>query len=160
MRPNYERERGLLREQKVGNVRISGSETFITEVMEALSHLKRAYPYGYSLAQRYIRGVVESDTRRGMGIPIRVIYQSRTREDKRQITSARFAAHLVRQAIAFRKLLGFCLWRSPRSELGSLKRELRAMEILHCEPQYFHRVQNEILLRERQIRSDRDRGIN
>jgi hypothetical protein len=154
MAPNYRREASSLREGSVGGVNIHGSSGFIASVSEALLYLKQKYPYGYRLVQRYVRGIVESGTSRGMGTPIGVIYQKTTPEGNLSVGPARYAAHLVRYAIARRKLRGFYIWRSPRSELTSLRRELKAMEILNCDRKYFHRPLNLVLQIENQLRNE------
>jgi hypothetical protein len=152
---NYDRERSALLEHCAGGVRIYGDTTFSAQVADAISQLKRAYPYGYSLVQRYIRAIIQSNTRRGKGVLIGVTYQKCTPEGGLPVTADRYAANLVRQAVASRTFLGFQIWRSPRSELHSLNRELQAMRLLHCDSKYFHRVVNLILERERQLKSNR-----
>jgi hypothetical protein len=149
---HYARERSLLPEQRFERILICGQPDFIADAIEALSHLKHAYPYGYGLVQRYIRAIVQSHTRPGKAGGSGVVYRKSTAEGRLGVAPNRFAAALVHEAVGVRKLVGFNVWRSPRSELISLKRELRAMQLLGCDPKYFHHVWNEILKRERQIR--------
>lgn len=149
---SYDRERSALPEHRAENVRIYGDASFTADIVEALSRLKCAYPYGYSLVQRYIHAVVQSKTRRGKGVLLGVTYQKCTAEGRLPVTPDRYAANLVRQAVASRTLLGFYIWKSSRSELHSLNRELHAMRLLKCDSKYFHRVSNLILEREEQVR--------
>jgi hypothetical protein len=148
---NFDRERSVLPEHHFSRVKIYGEKPFVREVTEALSLLKVGYPYGYSLVQRYIRAIVQSQTRRGVGVYLGVVFERCSENGSLPVTPDRYAASLVRHAIAFRKLLGFRLWRSPRSELGSLNRELRAMRLLRCDGRYFHRPSNLVLQLERQL---------
>ena len=151
-RPNYDRERSLFPNYRIDRISVYGTPGFTRQVSDALSRLKAAYPYGYSLAQRYIHAIVESNARRGMGIALGVVFQRSSGQGELPVPASRFAAHLVRHAIAFRKLLAFNIWRSPRSELGSLNRELRAMRQLGCDQEYFHRPLNIALQLERRLR--------
>jgi hypothetical protein len=146
----YDRERAKLPEHIVGAVRIYGHPPFVSQVTEALSQLQQAYPYGYSLVQRYIRGIIQSDFRRQTGHPIQVVFRSCTPEGILPFAPNRFAANLVRYAVVFRKQLAFGLARSRKSEYQSLNRELHAMRLLQCDPRYFHRPTNLILNLERE----------
>ena len=157
---NYDRERALLPEHRVDRIRVYGDPPFVTDIVEALSQLRHAYPFGHSLVQRYIRAIVQSSTKPEKSGGIGVVYRKANAEGRLGVDPNRFAAALVREAIALRKFTGFYMWRSPRSELLSLKRELRAMELLHCERKYFHHVWNEILKRERLIKSQRSKEAN
>jgi hypothetical protein len=146
----YSAECAKLPEDRVGNVRLHGSETFLTDVTDALTQLQHSYPYGYSLVQRYIRGIVGSDTHRRTGHPIQVVFQPATAEGRLPIPANRFAANLVRHAVVYRKQIGFGLTRSRKSQLQSLNRELHAMRLLQCDQRYFHRPNNLILNLERE----------
>ncbi len=159
-RPSFNRERSALSECRVESILIYGTVTFVRQVSEALSLLKTGYPYGYSLAHRYIHAIVQSNSTRGMGIALAVIFQRASDEGNLPVTPDRLAANPVRHAIAFRKLLGFQIWRSARSELASLNRELHAMRLLKCDARYFHRPSNLVLQLERQLgnRSRERRG--
>jgi hypothetical protein len=150
---NYDEERSRLPERRVGRVRVYGADTFAKSVEEALELLQRAYPYGYSLVQRYIRGIVQSDTDPGRGTSNAVIYRKTTADGSLGVPANWFAAALVRRAIALRKLHGFQIWRSIRSAHGSLNRELHAMRLLECDSKYFHRQTNQILRLERRLRN-------
>jgi hypothetical protein len=146
----YTAECAKLRERRVGNIRVNGSEAFVSDVSDALAQLQRGYPYGYSLVQRYIRGIVGSDTHRRTGYPIQVVFQRATADGKLPIAPNRFAANLVRYAVVYRKQNGFGLTRSRKSQLQSLNRELHAMRLLQCDQRYFHRPNNLILNLERE----------
>src|SRR5215472_11915867 len=74
----YTAECAKLCEHRVGNIRVNGSEAFVRDVSDALTELQRGYPYGYSLVQRYIRGIIGSATHRRTGYPIQVVFQPPT----------------------------------------------------------------------------------
>ena len=147
----YQRERANLPEHTFGALRVHGHQPFVDQVRDALSQLQRAYPYGYSLVQRYVRAIIQSESRRQTGHPIRVVFRSCTPEGKLPVAPNRFAANLVRHAVIFRKQLGFGLARSRKSEHQSLSRELHAMRLLQCDPKYFHRPNNLVLNIERDL---------
>jgi hypothetical protein len=146
----YAVERAKFPESRIGNVLVHGSAPFVSEVTDALAQLQRSYPYGHSLVQRYMRGIIESETRRQIGWPIRVVFQRSTPEGRLPFPPNRFAANLVRHAVVWRKQHGFGLTRSHKSKLQSLNRELHAMRLLECDQRYFHRPTNLILNLERQ----------
>jgi hypothetical protein len=149
--PYFDRERSLLPSHRVGRIKIYGTKPFLREVTEALSLLQSKYQYGYSLVQRYVHAIIQSKTRRGVGVYLGVVFEPGCDEGSLPVTPERYAANLVRHAIAFRKQLGWQIWRSPRSELGSLNRELHAMRLLSCDPKYFHRPSNLVLQLEKQL---------
>jgi hypothetical protein len=111
------------------------------------------------LVQRYIRAIVQSNTKPEKAGGSGIVYRKVNAEGRLGVAPNRFAAALVREAIALRKFTGFYIWRSPRSELLSLKQELRAMELLHCDRKYFHHIWNEILKRERLIKNREQNGV-
>src|SRR5436190_23789953 len=78
----YERERAKFPESRVGAVRVYGPAPFVSDVSEALAQLQRDYPYGYSLVQRYIRGIIATDIRQRNGEPIRVVFLRATVEGR------------------------------------------------------------------------------
>lgn len=149
---HYPRERSSFPEERFDRILIYGQPDFAADVIQALSQLKYAYPYGYALVERYVRAIVQSPIRPRKAGGSGVVYRKATAEGRLSVAPNRFAAALVHEAVALRKLAGFKIWRSARSELISLKRELRAMQLLGCDPKYFHHVWNEILKRETQIR--------
>jgi hypothetical protein len=151
---NYDRERSLLPERRIEKIRVYGNPIFTAQVTEALARLKQDYPYGYSLVQRYLRAVVESKTDPSRGETDGVVYSESGADGGLRVAANRFAAFLVRRAVATRKRLGFQIWRSPASALKSLERELHAMRLLQCESKYFHQQQNKILKFERQLRNE------
>ena len=146
----YTAECEKLPERRVGNVRVHGPEGFLVDVTDALTQLQHGYPFGYSLVQRYIRGIIGSDTQRRTGYHIQVVFQPTTAEGKLPVAPNRFAANLVRYAVVYRKQIYFGLTRSRKSQLQSLNRELHAMRLLQCDQKYFHRPNNLILNLERE----------
>jgi hypothetical protein len=106
-----------------------------------------------SLAQRYLRAVVESKTDPSRGETDGVVYCESDAEGGLPVAPNRFAAFLVRRAVATRKRLGFQIWRSRASALKSLERELHAMRLLQCASKYFHQQHNKILKSERHLRN-------
>lgn len=146
----YERERAKFPEFRVGSIRVHGPSAFVADVSDGLAQLEHSYPYGYSLVQRYVRGIIDTDIRRRNGEPIRVVFVRSTQEGRLPFPANRFAANLVRYAVVWRKQFGFGLFRSRKSQLQSINRELHAMRLLECDQRYFHRPTNLILNLERQ----------
>jgi len=146
----YDRERTKFPESRVGGICVHGAAPFVSDVNQALSELQRCYPYGYSLVQRYVRGIIDTDVRRRNGELIQVVFVRSTPEGRLPFPPNRFAANLVRHAVVWRKQFGFDLFRSRKSQLQSIARELHAMRLLGCDQKYFHRPTNLILNLERQ----------
>jgi hypothetical protein len=149
---NYERERSMFSEDRVGGISIYGDPPFVADVKEALFQLKEAYPHGYSLVQRYIRGIIQSTTNPDRGVANGVIYRKPNRHKKLGVPPNCFAAALVRRAAAIRKLLSYQIWRSRRSALASLNRELHAIRLLNCDSMYFQQQLKKVFEIERQLR--------
>ncbi len=126
----YARKRGILPAYEVDRLRVYGSAPFTAAVIEGLSQLKRLYPYGYSLVQRYVDAVVQNDSHPGIDFN-GVIYRQWKPGGKLPFAPNRLAADLVGEAVGLRRLLGFSIWR-PRSRPSSV-RELHAMKLLGCE---------------------------
>jgi hypothetical protein len=154
----YDTERSLFPCHLVGRVRICGQDAFISGVKQALLTLQTLYPFGHSMVQRYIRAIIQSHADPDYGVSIGVVYHDPTPEGVLRLSEHCFAAFLVRRAEATRKLLGFQIWRSRRSALGSLNRELEAMRRLKCEGRYFHQQMNKILQLERQLGRQHTKG--
>ena len=148
----YNRERVGLREARVGRVMIYGALCFIEDVVTALSLLEGAYPHGYSIVQRYIRAIVQSDTDPENGVPIGVVYSRTGENDRIKAPQNWFAAVLVRRAVATRKLIAFNVWRSPRSAVNTLTKELHAMRLLGVEQKYLQQQTRKLLKMERLVR--------
>jgi hypothetical protein len=148
----YCKEKSTLPIDHVGRVRIHGCRAFAAEVRQALQQLQSNYPHGFSLVQRYIAAIVQRDIDPEKGTAIGVIYRKANPDGSLGVPVSWFAAALVRRAVATRKLLRFDIWRSRRSALGSLKKELHAMRLLQCDPEYFYRQNNKILQLERELR--------
>ena len=147
----YRQARNALPTHAVGSVEIYGDAIFVGNIAQALSKLHKVYPYGYSLVQRYVRGVVQGESQRGKGIFLGVVYREWRRRNELPLPPERVAAQLVRHAVKMRKVLGFSIWRSPRSELANLHQELKAMKLLGCDPACFQNLNTEVLT----IRYDR-----
>ena len=147
----YKKERSAFPEARVERIAIYGQPAFVDGVSAALTLLRNAFPYGYRLVQRYIPAIVQSGTDPSRGQANGVVYVAASSTGELRTPVGRFAAALVRRAAAARKLLGFQIWRSRRSALGSLNLELRAMRLLHCDPKHFHAQTNRILTFERQL---------
>jgi hypothetical protein len=147
----FERERSRLPESHVENVAIYGEPLFADGVARSFSLLRTRYPFGYRLVQRYIRAVVQSRVGPQYGQNNAVIFVEPAAEGALPMPPNRFAAALVRRAVATRKLLHFQIWRSPRSALGSLKAELHAMRLLECDSKYFHPQMNKIIRLEKKL---------
>src|SRR5204862_5178473 len=79
------------------------------------------------------------------GEPIRVVFVGSTPEGRLPVPPNRFAANLVRYAVVWRKQFGFGLFRSRKSQIQSISRELHAMRLLECDQRYFHRPTNLVL---------------
>ena len=141
----YESERSKFPDCRIGALHVYGFPPFVSDVTEALAQLERSYPYGYSLVQRYIRGIIETKMRRWNGESIQVVFVPPAADGRLRIPPNRFAANLVRYAVVWRKQFGFDLFKSRKSQLQSLTRELHAMRLLGCDQKYFHRPTNLIL---------------
>lgn len=147
----YDAERSRFPYQRVGRVQICGQDVFVSQVKEALVILEALYPLGYSLVQRYVRAIIESPADPDYGVSIGVVYHDPKPDGLLRLPERCFAAFLVRRAVATRKLIGFQIWRSRRSALGSLTCELEAMRRLKCEGPYFHQQMNKVFQLERQL---------
>jgi hypothetical protein len=117
----------------------------VSDVTEALAQLERSYPYGYSLVQRYVRGIIETNMPRRNGENIQVVFVQPAADGRLPIPPNRFASNLVRYAVVWRKQFGFDLFKSRKSQLQSITRELHAMRLLGCDQKCFHRPTNLIL---------------
>jgi len=146
----YERERAKFPGSRVGRLLVHGPPLFVSDVREALAQLERSYEYGYSLVQRYVRGIVSTDMYRRKGESIQVVFIRATPEGRLPCPPNRFAANLVRHAVIYRKQFGLGIFQSRKSQIQSLNRELHAMRLLGCDQKYFHKATNLILNLERQ----------
>ena len=95
----YEAECSRFSLRRIGAVKIYGSNDFAERVSSALETLKACYPFGYSLVQRYIHSIVESDVKPEMGVAIGVLYERTARGSPFAAGPARYAAYLVRRAV-------------------------------------------------------------
>src|SRR5438477_13063263 len=59
LREKYDEERRDYPQLRVGNIAVYGREPFVQDVSTSLAALADAYPYGYSLVQRYVHAVEE-----------------------------------------------------------------------------------------------------
>src|SRR5438876_6509049 len=101
--------------RNVGVIKIYGSEDFVLRVSTALEALKGFYPFGYSLVQRYIHSVIESDVDPQIGILTGVLYEPTTRGSPFAAGPARYAAYLVRRAVGERQSVGSAVRSSSRA---------------------------------------------
>jgi hypothetical protein len=155
----YERARSEWPERKIDEVFVYGSERFANDCAATLLVLRDDYPYGYSLVQRYVRAIVQSDLKAEIGALIGVQYDRPNAEGRIPISTKRYAAYLVRLAAGIR-LSRFLFSRSSRTELLVYRQELKAMRTVQCEPEYFHRASNEVLKRERELRQHGVKVVN
>jgi hypothetical protein len=87
----YETESSRFPLRQFGVIKIYGSDNFVHRVSASLESLKESYPSDYSLVQRYIPSVIESDVNAMMGCGIGVLYE-------RTAPSSPFAAGPARYA--------------------------------------------------------------
>ncbi len=138
------RAKRALPEHGLGHIRIYGTPIFVSSIAQALSNLRDVYPYGYSLVRRYIRAVVQRDSSRDTGIFLGVVYREWRINNGLPLPPDRVAAQLLRHAVEIRKVLGFSIWRSRRSDLGSLHWELKATKLLGCDAKHSDDVREAI----------------
>jgi len=105
----YEAESSRFEPRSVGVIKIYGSRDFVLRVSTALEMLKGFYPFGYSLVQRYIHSVIESDVDPQMGMLTGVLYERTARGSPFAAGPARYAAYMVRRAFGERQSLGFAV---------------------------------------------------
>jgi hypothetical protein len=125
-------------------IKIYGSEDFVLRVSTALETLKGFYPFGYSLVQRYIHSVIESDADPHMGMLTGVLYERTARGSPFAAGPARYAAYLVRRAVGERQSVGFAVRSSSRALAAILRREMHAMELLRCDFPHFRPIRAKI----------------
>ena len=118
--------------------------TAVTISSSALAQLLAFYPFGYSLVQRYLHSVIESDVKPEMGITIGVLYERTARGSPFAGGPARYAAYLVRRAVGQRQGLGFAVRSSSRALAAILKREMHTMALVRCDAAYIRYVRAQI----------------
>jgi hypothetical protein len=105
LRDKYDEERRECPQQRLGNITVYGRKPFVEDVTKALAALADAYPYGYSLIQRYIHAIEEKgfvtspnirDPKHVAGFGARA--ESTTPEGRLPVTAERYASFLVRFA--------------------------------------------------------------
>jgi len=136
LREKYDDERRDYPQRRVGNITVYGREPFVQDVTRSLAVLADAYPYGYSLVQRYVHAVEEKgfvaspsihDWKHLAGFGARA--EDTTSEGRLAVTSERYASFLVKFAAERRRIL----WSIPRSaKVATLlnKKEQHAMSRL------------------------------
>jgi hypothetical protein len=135
IRERYDRERAQYPKHRIENVDIYGRPRFIERVTEALSRLKDAYPYGYSLVQRYVHAIEEEDITKTSSLTQQALAalgarsERTTPEGDLPVTPERYAAFLVRLSVNLRRGL-LQAPKSNRSELIAQKKEQQAMKLL------------------------------
>ena len=95
----YEAESSRFPLRQFGVIKIHGTDNFDLRVSASLESLKESYPFGYSLVQRYIHGVIESSVTPVMGCGIGVLYQRTARASPFAAGPARYA--MLPQSLAF-----------------------------------------------------------
>jgi hypothetical protein len=125
-------------ERRIGNVNIVGNNLFRDEVAESLARLKDQDPYGYSLVQRYIRGVVAVPKPISFGYLTALCFEVPGKDGSLPWSPDRFAGVLLRTALDVRFARGYniCLWLNPKAQLPALRRELECLRALQCHPTY------------------------
>lgn len=129
---------------RVGAIKIYGTDDFVQRVITALETLKASYPFGYSLVQRYLHSIVESDVKPQMGLTIGVLYERTARGSPFAAGSARYAAYLVRRAVGQRQSLGFAVRSSSRALAAILKREVHTMALVECDAVFIRYIRAQI----------------
>jgi hypothetical protein len=124
-------------ERTVDDISIVGSNRFRDQVTESINHLRRHYAFGYSLVQRYIRGIVALPKPIDFGFVDGLYFEIPQSNGGLPWSPDRFAALLVRDAI-FARESKYDLWvfRNARVQLVAWKAELRCMKLLGCHPDY------------------------
>jgi hypothetical protein len=149
----YERACENEGERRVGNINVVGPNRFRDEVSESLRILEAHYPFGYTLIQRYLRGVVGLDAALDFGWVIGVCFEPVARSGRLRWPPERFAGVLLRTAIDTRLTKGYsiCVWRNPKAQLPALKRELRLLRAIGCDPQYIVQQEEFIAAKARRV---------
>lgn len=136
LRDKYDEERRDYPQQRVGNIAVYGRKPFVEDVTRALAALADAYPYGYSLVQRYIHALEEkgfvtspsiSDSKHLTAFGAFAV--STTPEGRLAVTGERYARFLVRFAVERRRILA-SIPVSERAAIMSEKKAERAMSLL------------------------------
>jgi hypothetical protein len=135
--------------RRIGVTKVYGSDDFVQRVRTALETLKIFYPFGYSLVQRYVHSVIESDVKPEMGITMGVLYERTAPNSPFAAGPARYAAYMVRRAVGQRQSLGFAVRSSPRALAAILKREAHAMALVRCDSTYIRYIRAQIQQLER-----------
>lgn len=126
-------------ERRIGNINIVGANCFRDEVSESLQVLQRYSPFGYTLAQRYLRGVVGLPVPLDFGFVIGVRFEPVTPSGALlRWSTDRFAGVLLRTAIYTRFTTGYqiCVWKNAKAQLPALKQELRLLRTIGCDAVY------------------------
>jgi hypothetical protein len=136
LREKYDEERRSYPQRRVGNITVYGHEPFVEDVTKSLAALADAYPYGYSLVQRYVHAVEEKgfvaspsigDWKQLHGFGART--ESTAPDGRLPVTGERYASFLVQFAAERRRIL----WSIPRSAKAAAwqkKKEQQAMSRL------------------------------
>jgi hypothetical protein len=136
LREKYDDERRDYPQRCVGNITLYGREPFVQDVTKSLGSLADAYPYGYSLVQRYVHAIEEKgfvaspsihDWKQLFGFGARA--EDTTPDGRLAVTGERYASFLVRFAAERRRIL----WSIPGSAKAAAllkKKEQHAMSRL------------------------------
>ena len=140
----YQAESSRFPLRQFGVIKIYGTDNFVLRVSASLESLKKSYAFGYSLVQRYIHAVIESDVTYVMGCGIGVWYERTAPSSPFAAGPARYASYMVRRAIGERQSLGFAVRSSSRALAAVLRREMHAMELLGCDFAYVRSIRAKI----------------
>jgi hypothetical protein len=138
------------RPSRFGQIEIYRQQSFVDFVSEALQRLRSNCPYAYRLVERYVRAIVENHSDLE-GILNGVRYDKQMPSGTPPLSTKRYAALLVRDAITQRFVSNLRDTKNVRTLLFAMKKELDVMRCLQCESQYFHPQQNRILRLEREL---------
>lgn len=131
----YRHYRSTKPQHRVGNLIIVGNDLFAAIVVNAVKLLELHDRNGYSLVQRFVRAIVEKKKEQELGYVIGVQFEVANSSGEPAWDTKRIAACLVRTAVHTRLFRHHhvCLWFS-RPQLVALRRELRSMKLLGCNP--------------------------
>ena len=135
----YDDERCEYPKQRVGNITVYGHKPFVEDVTKALAALADAYPYGYSLVQRYVHAIEEKgfvtspnirDWKHLHGFGARA--EETTPDGRLLVTAERYASFLVAFAAERRRIL-LSIPRSEKAAMWQKKKAQHAMSrLLHA----------------------------
>lgn len=124
-------------ERRVSGINVVGSDAFRDAVSKALTIIRLRYPFGFRLIQRYLSAVVAADKDAAFGFASGIRFEPTDRLGRLRWSPDRFAAILVRSAVYRRAMCSdIVVWRNPDLRLLAATRELKAVCVLGCSPEY------------------------